>query len=202
VPVLVISLVALLGIAGVGVALASHHDTGGTPSVGGTPVLGRIGSSDSAPPSLPSVDDTESSGPVSPSAEPSQPVDNASAKAALDAEVAQDEAIAEGVIDNWVPQLSSKRPGLVADGITYDYLSIWLNFQQLRDSYPNALLLWSGDYTSFKLKDFYVTIVPQPYSDGAAANQWCADENIDVDNCYAKLLSHTSGPTGTTLLRQ
>lgn len=193
-PVLVIGLVALMAVVGIGVALASHHDTVAAPDPVGTPVPGAAGSSDTAPPSVPSVDDTDTSGPAVQT--------DAAAKAALDDEVARDKAAAEQLVDNWVPQLSSKRPGLFADDVTYDYVRIWQNFQQLRESYPTVLLIWSGNYTSFELKDFYVTIVPEPYSDGAAANEWCDGENIDVDNCYAKLLSHTSGPTGTTLLRQ
>jgi hypothetical protein len=63
-------------------------------------------------------------------------------------------------------------------------------------------LIWSGNYASYKSADFYVTIVPQPYSDGTTANQWCDNANIDANDCYAKLLSHSVGPDGTTVLRQ
>jgi serine/threonine-protein kinase len=200
VPALVIGVIVLMSIIGVGVSLASHHTTVASPPAGDGLVPAGV-SSVAAPPEVPSEDNDDSDDLGSPTTEPSQPLDNASAKAALDDELAQDKDTAEQLIDQWVPQLSSKRPGLVVDGVTYGYLQIWQNFEQLRGQYPDALLLWSGNYVSFKSTNFYVTVVREPYSDGQAANQWCDDENIDTDDCYAKLLSHSVGPTGTTVLR-
>jgi serine/threonine-protein kinase len=149
------------------------------------------------PPALPSV--SESAEPVPSSTEP--PDDDA-AKADLDNEVAGDRNAAEALVGHWVPQLSSKRPGLVADGITYDYPHIWADFQRLRTRYPAALLIWSGDYLSYQSPDFYVTVMPQPFPDGPSANQWCDDAGLAATDCYAKFLSHDHGPSNTTLLRQ
>jgi hypothetical protein len=191
-PVLVIGLVVLLGIAGV-VAVTSRHHTPAAAPAGDVPVA--AGPSVAAPP----VTGTGVLAP--PPTTASRPVDAASAKAALDDELAQDEDIAEQLVDQWVPQLSSKRPGLVADGVRYDYQRIWRNFQELRRRYPNVLLIWSGNYSDFRSSDFYVTVVAMPYADGQDANQWCADEQIAATDCYAKLLSHRVGPAGTALLR-
>ena len=47
-------------------------------------------------------------------------------------------------VGSWVPQLSSKRPG-VADGMTWDCEAIWAEHMRLRSAY-NAKLFWSGDW--------------------------------------------------------
>lgn len=194
VPALVIGMVVLLAMVGVGVALVVHHNAAATPFATTEPSV-------AASPIVSSADDTGSTVAATPTTDPGQPLDDASAKNALDDEVTRDQSAAEQLVGSWVPQLSSKRPGLVVNGITYGYLQIWQDFEQSRAQYPNALLIWSGNYISFSYPDFYVTVVSAPYSDGQSANQWCDDANIDSDNCYAELLSHTVGPNGTTMLR-
>jgi hypothetical protein len=194
-PALVVGLVLLMSAVGVGVTLVARHH--GTTS-SATAVVPPTGvSSVAAQPAVP--DDSDSAAPVT--TDPDQPLDSASARTALDGEVAHDRDAAEQLVGNWVPQLSSKRPGLVADGITYDYPQIWANFQQLQAKYPGALLIWSGNYVSFKSTDFYVTVVPQPFSDGESANEWCDSNGLATDDCFAKFLSHTGGSVGTTLIR-
>jgi hypothetical protein len=135
------------------------------------------------------------------SSAPDEPLDSTSAEAALRAQVAADRPAVESLVDSWVPQLSAKKPGLVADGITYDHLAIWRNYQSLKSRYPSALLVWSGDFTSFKYDNFWVTLLPAPHQDGQSANSWCDSENIPVDDCYAKLISHSHGYDGATLIR-
>jgi hypothetical protein len=201
-PALVVVLVVLVAV-GLGITLLTrHHDTAAPPT--GTDLVPSVGvSSAAAQPVVPfTPSDDSSSVTTAPNADPDQLLDSASAKVALDGEVAQDRSAAEQLVGYWVPQLSSKREGLPADGITYDYPQIWANFQQLRTEYPNALLIWSGNYVSYKSTDFYVTVVPQQYSDGASANQWCDGAGLAPDDCYAKFLSHSGGSTGTTLIRQ
>lgn len=200
-PALVVGLVLLVAAAGVaGVLLARHHAAAAA-NAGGNPVSSPAPQS-SAPPVAPVAPSGDGSAGVAPSStEPDRPLDSAAAQVALNREVAQDRAAAEQLVGTWVPQLSSKRPGLVADGVTYDYPRIWSNFQQLRARYPNALLIWSGDYLSFKFADFYVTVVPEPHADGELANRWCDSAGLAPADCYAKFLSHDGGPAGTTLLR-
>lgn len=129
------------------------------------------------------------------------PSDEASAQATLRQQVDTDRAQVDALGDRWVPQLSSKNYGLVADGTTYDYRAIWADFTSNRQSYPSALLLWSGDYTSYTKGDFWVTVASTSFGSGAEANAWCVAEHLDADHCFAKLISHSHGPKGSTLPR-
>lgn len=198
VPAVVIGLVLVLVAVGLGLALAFRPSSIAAPAGGGS--LAQAGGASSVAEQPNAV--VNPGGTTSVTADPSQLLDAGSAKAALDNEVAQDKNPAEQLVDHWVPQLSSKRPGLVADGITYDYPQIWANFVQLRAQHPDVLLIWSGNYVSYKLTDFYVTVVPDPYPDGASANQWCDANGFAPGDCYAKFLSHNGDSNGTSLLRQ
>jgi hypothetical protein len=93
--------------------------------------------------------------------------------------------------DRWVPQLSSKRPGLVADGITWDNAATLREHLQLRLQYPEVRLLWTGDWSTFSAPDFWVTIAGVVFPDAAGALAWCRDHNLDHEHCYAKLVSTT-----------
>ena len=70
-----------------------------------------------------------------------------------------------------------------------------------RYRYPDALLPWSGDYSSDGPDDFRVTIVGRPFGSAAAANSWCASAGLGGDDCYAKDISHTVGPDGASAPR-
>jgi hypothetical protein len=155
-----------------------------------------------APPETTTV--TEQAPPLT--TEPGEPTESgepteADAHAELNAIVDAHRPVVESLVGWWLPQLSSKRPGLEADGITYDYREILRDFRRTQTSHPDALLLYSGDYTSFKYGDFWITVVPYPSDDGASANSWCDSENIPADGCYAKLISHTVGYPNATLPR-
>jgi serine/threonine-protein kinase len=130
-----------------------------------------------------------------------EPTDALSAKEELDRLTAMDRPAVEALVGQWVPQLSAKRPGLVVQGVTYDYVSILRDFRALQARYPDALLLYSGEYSSFRFGDFWITVVPLPQSTGEYANAWCDGQGIGPDDCYAKLLSHTSGYQESTLYR-
>jgi hypothetical protein len=132
---------------------------------------------------------------VPPSPEPASPKDE------LAAEVARDRTASQALVGYWVPQLSAKKLGLVVSGVRYGYAEILADFQQLRARYPDALLLWSGDFTSFKYPDYWVTVVPETYTDGESANSWCEAAGIGPDDCFAKRLSHTDPYRGNTLPR-
>ena len=121
---------------------------------------------------------------------------------ALQQQVDADRPQVETLVGEWVPQLSSKTVGLVADGIVYDHYEILTHFHSLQARYPQALLLRSDDFASFEMKGYWVVVVALPYPDGATANHWCDTENIDPDNCFAKQLMHTGGHAGTTLSRK
>ncbi|MFZ0831644.1 MAG: hypothetical protein WAM92_00900 [Mycobacterium sp.] len=100
--------------------------------------------------------------------------------------------------DTWVPQLSSKRPGLVADGITWNNAETLREHLQLRLDYPEVRLLWSGDWSTFSEPDFWVTIAGVTFPDADGALAWCRSHNFDRDHCYAKLVSTTHPIDGST----
>jgi hypothetical protein len=98
----------------------------------------------------------------------------------------------------WAPQLSSKRPGLVAEGITWTNAAILAEYQQLRQRYPGARLLRSGDWSTFSASDFWVTVAGVSFSDSAGALAWCIGQGFDRDHCFAKLISTTHPVEGST----
>lgn len=103
---------------------------------------------------------------------------------------------AEGA-DLWVPQLSSKRPGVVDEGVTWDNVLTLQEHLRLRDRY-GAKLLWSGDWSTFDAPNFWVTIAPITYPTAAGALYWCSSNGFDSDHCYAKLISKTHAVSGST----
>lgn len=124
-----------------------------------------------------------------------------SASAALEAQVASNRSTVEALVGQWVPQLSAKRDGLVADGITYDDDAILAHYSSLLTRDPSAVMLWSGDWPVFNGSDFWVVVHPQGFSTAAAANAWCDAQGYSADDCFAKKLSHSGGPSGTTVQR-
>jgi len=103
--------------------------------------------------------------------------------------------------DHWVPQTSSKKIGLVTDGITYGNADILRDHLGWRQRFPGVRLLYSGNWSTFNGSSWWVTVIGSPSSDAATANAWCDAHNIDRWNCFAKLLSTTAGVEGTTVLR-
>ncbi|WP_253719816.1 hypothetical protein [Brevibacterium renqingii] len=101
----------------------------------------------------------------------------------------------------WVPQLSSKRPGLEAEGKTWDEEAILDEHQQMREEFPRVKLIWSGDFNSFKESDFWVTVVGIGYDDPDDALSWCSSHGLGPDSCYAKQLNTSGGHDGTTRLQ-
>jgi hypothetical protein len=103
-----------------------------------------------------------------------------------------------GLAERWVPQLSSKRPGMVAEGRTWTSAMTLNEHEQLRQSYPGVRLLWSGDWSTFSDSNFWVTIVGtgSPTADQALA--WCTSNGLDGNHCYAKLISTNHPVEGST----
>jgi hypothetical protein len=166
------------------------------------PVAAPTDVTEYTPDELPATDLPTETETETPTAEPTAPaVDLPTALAELRLQLDADRPMAEALVDQWVPQLSAKRPGLVVNGVNYNYLEILRDFRQTQARYPDALLLFSGEYSSFKYGNFWITVVPRPQYDGASANVWCDGEGIGPDDCYAKMISHTEDYDGATLLR-
>lgn len=105
---------------------------------------------------------------------------------------------------SWVPQLSAKKNGTFdrIDQHTYNYTDIYAETLRLRIDYPDARLVWSGDYGSFTYPDYWVTINATPYGAPKPVLNWCAQEGFPKSHCYAKRLL-TNGPVeGSTRSRR
>jgi serine/threonine protein kinase len=104
------------------------------------------------------------------------------------------------ITDTWIPQLSSKRVGLFADGKVWHNAMILDQHMQMRQQYPNVRLLWSGDWSTYTGRDFWITVVGLPSSNPDDVLAWCTQQGYDRDNCIAKIVSNTRGVPGTTKL--
>lgn len=138
---------------------------------------------------------------ISPAAPASGDLDAAAHSALVDIAIADRAYIDANLLNLWQPQLSSKRPGLFADGISWNYPEIVREHLQLRQRFPTARLVWSGDWPVFTDPSWWVTVTGTPFRSGEDALGWCASEGFDRDHCLAKILSHNMDTTGTTLLR-
>lgn len=99
--------------------------------------------------------------------------------------------------DLWVPQVSSKRPGVIDDGVVWDNARTLQEFLGFQQRY-NAKLLWSGDWSTFNAPNFWVTVVPVTFSTSEGALQWCRAQGFDSWHCLAKLVSTTHPIAGST----
>lgn len=108
--------------------------------------------------------------------------------------------VAVYLTDIWIPQISSKRVGLVAKGITWDNEAILTEHLRLRNTYPDVKLLRSGDWSTYDGPGFWVTVVGLKSPDPNDILAWCIDQGFDRDNCIAKLVSTTHPIKGSTKL--
>jgi serine/threonine-protein kinase len=107
----------------------------------------------------------------------------------------------ESLNGSWLPQLSSKRVGMTVRGTHYDEAAILADHLALRSAYPDARLVWSGDWVTFSAPDFWVTMLAEPFAAAAGANGWCDAQGIGRDDCFAKRLSTVGPGDGNTVPR-
>ena len=118
------------------------------------------------------------------------PVDPAiAAGEQLSALVAQDRPTADTLVGNWVVQLSAKRVGLKADGITYTNVEILADHNTLRTTY-GAIIVDGGAF-QFKsggapMTGWFLTVVPEIHPSKDLALQWCSDRGLNSNNCLAR----------------
>lgn len=117
-------------------------------------------------------------------------------------ELAQNDhaTVASKLDGHWVVQLSAKQVGLTTEQQTWTDEAILEEFEALRAQHPEAVLLNSSQWSSFRLEDYWITVLNEPYDDPEAALTKCQELGIDRDNCFAKKISSTEGPEGTTKL--
>lgn len=155
----------------------------------------------------PKSEDASSADPSASPSGASEPTETEAAlpddpKKALDQIVKTDgKTVRSDLVGKWVPQLSSKKLGLEAEGKTWDEEAILEEHQELREEFPRVQLVWSGDFKSFKQNDFWVTIVGIGYDDPEQALSWCSSHGLGPDSCYAKQLNTTGDDEGTTRLQ-
>jgi len=150
---------------------------------------------DPAETSSPAVTEPE----VAPTSPPptEAPDPEAQARQALDEQVEVDRAFVEAELaETWVPQISSKALGTTdrVTGITYGtYQSILDDHLSWRSRYDVALID-STDFASFDFgAPFYVTVAVQSFSSSDGAIQWCDQQGLSSNDCFAKFISHTAG---------
>lgn len=123
------------------------------------------------------------------------------AQARLDEQVRADAAAVAQLADRWVPQLYAERTGVQRGAATMNAETILRDYTAVKAQYPAALLLASGDFTSFALPGYYVMVAPVPFATPAEVLAWCAAERRADEFCFAKRLSRTAGPEGSTVYR-
>lgn len=131
------------------------------------------------------------------------------ALSALRAQVDADRPfVRSDLADRWVAQLSSKQPGLVApdvDGgqaVTWNACEILRQHLRLRLKYPEVRLVWSDEWSTFDLRGWWVTFAGLTFPDADAANRWCDERSIPVDECFAKVISNNGDSRGSTKYRR
>lgn len=102
----------------------------------------------------------------------------------------------------WAAQISAKRPGLNAEGRIWDNQAILSEFQAMQGRYPQVRLLDSSAWPVFSEGGWMVTVSAQGFPTPQSALSWCASNGLDKDHCFAKFISSTQGPDGSTLYQR
>lgn len=109
--------------------------------------------------------------------------------------------VQSNLADRWVPQIGSKKLGIVAEGKVFTNAEMLFDHLAYRARYDDVRLVWSAQWTTFSAPDFWVTVVGDTFADAGPANGWCDSHGIDAFNCFAKMISDHRGPSGTMVMR-
>ena len=103
--------------------------------------------------------------------------------------VTQDRPTADTLVGSWVVQLSAKKVGLQADGITYGPVEILADHSTLRSTY-GAILVDAGAFQftagGNPMTGWFLTMVPQQYASKAEALVFCSDHGLGPNLCLAR----------------
>ncbi|MDK7750399.1 hypothetical protein QP572_08560 [Brevibacterium sp. UMB10442] len=129
---------------------------------------------------------------------------NEQAKSELETIVSDSESELSELEEKWVVQLSAKQPSDNASDQEeeWDYSKILKEYRDNEKTYGTLAMLKSEDWSSFRVNDYWVTVIPTGYNSPEPALKKCEEFKLDRDNCFAKRLSHTKGPDGSTKLRE
>jgi hypothetical protein len=90
---------------------------------------------------------------------------------------------------------------MVISGAPVDAAAVLSDFADLKGQFSNIILVRSDDYSSFRQGGYWVTLVATPFASAAGANAWCDSMRLSPNECFAKRLSQTDGPDGSTAYR-
>lgn len=134
---------------------------------------------------------------------------------ALDALRAQTNAdyplVQRDLAERWLAQISAKQvrtPPLMAVDIDDRTMVAWTPEEilrqhlELRSQYPEVRLVYSNDWSTFDLRDWWITVAQPNVADPVSANAWCDSKALAPNQCFAKLISNTRGSAGTTVYRR
>ena len=134
---------------------------------------------------------------------------------ALDALRAQANAdyplVQRDLAERWLAQISAKQvrtPPLMAVDIDDRTMVAWTPEEilrqhlALRSQYPEVRLVYSNDWSTFDLRDWWITVAQPNVTDPVSANAWCDSKALAPNQCFAKLISNTRGSAGTTVYRR
>lgn len=134
---------------------------------------------------------------------------------ALDALRAQANAdysvVQRDLAERWLAQISAKQvrnPPLMAVDIDDRTMVAWTPEEilrqhlALRSQYPEVRLVYSNDWSTFDLRDWWITVAQPNVADPVSANAWCDSKALAPKQCFAKLISNTRGSPGTTVYRR
>ena len=107
----------------------------------------------------------------------------------------QDQSQLTPILDQWVPQLSSKQVGLSDPhdlwwpNQPYTNQLILQGYQRWQSRFSNALIFNSSQYISHR-PGFWVIVVGQTFPDPNSVIQWCQSQNLSDNDCDAARVSH------------
>lgn len=82
--------------------------------------------------------------------------------------------------------------------MTWDNARILDQHMRMRATYPDVRLLWSGDWSTYDGRDFWVTIVGLHSDNPEDVLAWCTSAGLSRDNCAAKVVSTWRPIAGST----
>ncbi|WP_344336804.1 hypothetical protein [Brevibacterium salitolerans] len=100
----------------------------------------------------------------------------------------------------WVVQLSSMQNPSSGDAAQDgETLQLILDkYEEFKDRYPDAALLWSGDWSTYANDGYWVVVRSSPFPDAESALDECAADGWGRDDCIATRLFITDAPEHTT----
>ncbi|GAA4641306.1 hypothetical protein [Gordonia humi] len=98
----------------------------------------------------------------------------------------------------WAAQISAKWPGVYAEGRAWDSQAILAEYRGMASRYPNVKLLRAADWPVFSDPNWWIIVSAQSFSTPESALAWCRAQSLDHDHCFAKYISSSDGPEGST----